>query len=370
MASSQPHPVTSGRAAMHNSLELTMEQCVREQYLARIEHTSDPEQQIPEPDPKPRQDSRLMAIEVAQAKILNQLKKNFAAPKQAPATISAKPATQTRTSDLREEASSLLASAASTPATEASYQSLDPRHERESPPPPPTKAELLAGLQSELQRRQNICLGIERQLEACQREVRTHIPKQKKIEKEHEKRIVEFMKPEYDEKQKRVDVEKRKDAQTAEEAEFWEMRDIYLQYDRESTGVPNAESVDAFFGIIADTEHHLKMAEEANKDAKRREVELEEKLYRGRCAMFVIEDEIEELENGGLTKKVRDAEVGETRIEGHKEGKRRPKPGKGVKDRQEGKGEDGVETVGRRGKRRRNISSKAGKMSSDTALNS
>lgn len=349
-----------------------MEQYLTEQYLARIGYASGLEQQIPEPDPIPRPDVRLTTIEEVQAKILYQLEEQHSAQQQTPPTISSRPANQTRMPDLREEAiPSIHPGTPSTTfvrGTEASYPPLEPSHDYKYPLPK-TKTKILVGLHSELERRQNICLGIERQIEACHEEIRTHPSKQKKIEKEHEKRIAESVKPERDEKQMAVDAEKRKDAKTAEEAEFEEMRDIYLQYDRKIIGVPNAESVDALFVVIANTEHHLQKAEEAKRAAKRRVAKLEEKLCKARCAMFEIEDEIEEVENGAMAQDARESKVGESRFESHKEGKGKgePRRRKRVKHRQQGKGEGGDEKVGRRRKRRTNTSGKAGKIILDTA---
>lgn len=351
-----------------------MERCIAQQYLARIGYISSAEQHIPETDPNPRPDIRLATIEEVQAKILNQLKEQHAAQRPAPATISIRPATQTRTPDFRAEAalSSILPdtpSIISATGTEAQHRTLGPSHKHESPTPP-TKVEILARLYSELERRQNTCLEIERQIETCRKQIRTHPSKQRKIEKEHEKPIAEFVKPEHNEKQKKIDTEKRKDAKTAEEVEFEEMRNIYLQYDREIIGVPTAESVDALFVVVANTEHQIKKAEEAKEIAVRREVKLEERLYEARCAMFEMEDEIEEVENGGLAKEAREPKVEDSRFEGYKEGKGKgkgkPRRRKGAKDRQQGTREGGEKKLGRRRKRRRNISSKTGKMSSDT----
>lgn len=356
-----------------------MEQYTTEHYLARIGYSSGPEQQIAKANQTPRLPTRLATIEKVQAEILNQLKAQTVAQQQHPPTISPRLATQTRTLDLREE--TLLSilpgtpSPASTPGTETSYQPLEPRYEPKSPsslppPPTPTKAEILAGLYVELKRRRKICLGIERQIEACQKEISSHPSKQKKIEKEHEKRLAESVKLWHNENQKKVDAEKRKDALKAEEAEFEEVRKIELQYDRDSIGAPTAESVDTLFVIIANTEHRLKKAEEARKAAKKREVQLEEKLYKARCAMFEMEDEIEEVENGASAKEAWEPRLEESRIGGQEEGKRKPRRGKGVRERQQGEGDGGDEKVGRRRRRRRNISGRAAKIGSDTALDS
>lgn len=229
-------------------------------------------------------------------------------------------------------------STTSIPGTEASHQSLKPRNKPKSlsasqPSPPQTKGEILAGLHSELERRQNICLGIEHQIEACQKEIQTLPSRQKRIAKEHEKRITELMAPEHIERQINATTEKQRNTQTADEAQIEEMRNIYLQYERVSTGVPTAESVDAFFVIIANTENHVKKAEQANKAAKRREAKLEEKLYKARCAVFEMECEIEEVENGRKEEASESNREGIWRTGGHKEGKKKRRRGKGGKDR-------------------------------------
>lgn len=101
-------------------------------------------------------------------------------------------------------------------------------------------------------------------------------------------------------------------------------------------------------------------------------MKLEEKLYKARCAMLEMEDEIEEVENGALAEEARELQVKNSRFEGPEEGKRKgkrkPRRRKAVTDRQQGIGEGGDEKMGPKRKRRRNISGKAGKMSSDTAL--
>lgn len=307
------------------------------QYLKRIGYVSGPEHEILEPDPKATPNINLAAIKNVQPTYSNQLKGQYAAQQPAPSTISSTPATHTRRPDLREEATSppILSenpSTTSTPSTEVSLHSLQPRHRPKSPsapppPPPQTKAQILAGLHSELERREKVCIGIEHQIEACQTEIRTLPSKQKKIATEHEKRITQLMKPEHAEIQIKATTEKRQDTQTVEEAKFEGMRDICLQYERESTGVPSAGSVDAFFAVIANTEHRVKKAEEANKGAKRREAQLEEKLYKARCAVFEMEGEIEEVENGG--KGAGELEIGGNgRIGGNKEGKKKRRRGK------------------------------------------
>lgn len=178
--------------------------------------------------------------------------------------------------------------------------------------------------------------------------------------------MAQLMKPMHDGKQK---PEKRESTKTAEEAELEEMRDIYQQYDRELAGVPTAESVDALFIVIAKTEDRFRKTEEANKAATRREAKLEERLYKARCAMFEMEDEIEEVENGGtaaIAEEFSEPNVEKGRTEAQRGSKRRSRRGKGVKDGRQGRGEGGE---GRRRKRRRKGSGKAGKMSLDTAPN-
>ncbi|KAL9064244.1 MAG: hypothetical protein Q9161_008998 [Pseudevernia consocians] len=383
-------------AAMQDPFESTVDQYLTEQYLARIGYASGPEQQIPEPgpdpdpDPDPRPDIRLATIEEVQARILDQLKEQQAAQQQASSAISSRPATQTCRPDLLEQAlsPSILPdppSTAHTPGSKARCQSFDSSHEHKptspcpSPPPPLSKTETLAALQFELERRQKICLGIERQIKACQKRLRNHPSKQKKVEEEHDKQIAESLKPVHGEQSTRgVDAAKRKDAKTAEEAEVEEMRDIYLQYDGGLVGVPTAEAVDALFVVIASTEHHLKNAEEANQGAKRREAKLEEKLYKARCAVFEVEEEIEVVENGVMEQGAGELRVEKSRAEGHKKengkGKGKLRSRKGVQSRPQGKGEakgeGGHERVRRRRKRRRYISSKAGKMNSDCTLDS
>ena len=352
-----------------------MEVCIAQQYLARIGYISSPEQQIPEPDPNPRPDLRLATIEGVQAKILSQLQEQHAAQRPAPATISIRAATtQTCTPDICEQAasSSILPDTPSTISatetepqhrnSEAQHRTSKSRHEHESPPPP-TKAETLASLHSELSRRQNICLEIERQVDTCLAQIRTHASKQRKISKQHEKRIAEIVSRAHAEKQKTTDTEERKDAD-----EFEEMRKRYRQYDREVRGAPRAETVDALFVVVAGTEDQLRKADEGKKIAGRREGRLEERLYEARCAMFEMEGLIEEVENGGLAEEGSEPIVYNGRVEGHKEGKGKPRRRKGAKDRRQGKEEGGDEKVGRRRRRRRNISSKAGKMSFDTTL--
>lgn len=292
-----------------------MGQCLIDQYLARIGYVSASEQQILELGPNPRPDTRLANIGEVQTKILNQLTKQHAAQQQAPSSISLTPPAETSTPDLGEEASPYFLpgtfSTASTPRTEVSCQLLELKHERTTPPlSPPTMAEILAGLYSELEHREKTCLDIECQIEACQKEIQTHPSKQQKIEKGHSKRIAESLKPVHGSKQKNVYPAGRKEPQTAEEAEIEEMREIYQQYDCGSAAPPTAESVDAFFVIIADTETRFKKAEGAKRAAKRREARLQQKLYGARCAVFEMEDEIEEVGGGALVQECRGAEGG------------------------------------------------------------
>lgn len=175
--------------------------------------------------------------------------------------------------------------------------------------------------------------------------------------------MTDFAQPVQDAKQDSADIV----PQTAEEVEREEMRDIYLQYDRRLSGVPSAATVDALFVVIADTENHFKKDEEVSKAAKKRGAKLEGKLYEARCAVLEVEDEVEEVENGGLGK---DGEwkVGKDRIEGREEGVRKSRRRRGGKDGRNGGGDGGDERVGRRRKRWSNLSSKTGKTSSDTAL--
>lgn len=326
---------------MRNPLLRTTERYLTEQFLARIGYASGLEQQSPEPDPNLRSDIRLATIEEVQAKILDQLQEHYPSQRETPFTISSRPGTQIRRPDLREDAwsPSILPETPSTisrSGKETSYLPLKPGHENISPLSPmdprvPAKAQILAGLHSELERREKICLRIERQLKPCQKRIRTHPSKQKKNGKERDERIAKFyLKPVRYEDQGMIDAEKRKDAKTAEGAEMEERRNIYLQYDRELCGVPTAESVDAFFVIIANTEHHIKKTEEANKVERRRGEKLEEKLYKARCAMFEMEDDIVQVESGAVVKEAREPEVEKSRIGGRK---RRPRRGKGAKKR-------------------------------------
>ena len=146
------------------------------------------------------------------------------------------------------------------------------------------------------------------------------------------------------------------------------MRNIYLQYDRKLVGRPNAGSVDALFVIIANTEHRLKKAEEANKAAKRLEMTLEEELYKARCAMFEVEDEIEEVKNGVKETEAMEPNVKKRRAESQKAGKRKPRRRKEAKDGQQR--EEGDKRVRRRRKRQKKTSGNVRKMSSDVAFDS
>ena len=318
-----------------------MEHYLAEQYLTKIGYVSGAEHSIQEPDPDTRSRIRA-ATTVGIQPMINPLEEQYAGQVLAPSNLSSRPATQTCRPDPREEAylPSVLSenpSTNSTPSTEASSQTIEPRHQSmfPSPPPPPpphTKAERLANQRSELERRQKICLGIERQIEAFQKKIQSLPSRQEKVAKEHEKRITELVKPENDKRQNKAATEKRREAQTAEEAKIEEMRDIYLQYDCRSVGVPSAELVDAFFGIIANAEHHVKKAEDANKAAKRREVKLEGNLYKARCAVFEMEREIEEVKLGGKEVSQPNIEA-DIKIGGHKEGKKRRRRGKGGKNK-------------------------------------
>ena len=280
---------------MRPSRDFTMEQHLIQQYLARIGYASSPDQQSLEPDPNAyRSGTRQATAERLLLKVLDQSKEQYAAQQQQvpTANISSRPAVQIRGLESCDEPSFLPDASFTTPSsgTETSYEVLEPRHEHESQsshraPLRPIGAETFTGYHSELERRRRACLKIERQIESCQNEIRAHPSTQKKINKQHEKRIAELVRPPHDEKEKLSDAEMRKRPKTAEEAEVEEMREIYLQYDHESIGVANAETVDAFFLIIADTERDVKTAEDANKAAKRRGAKLEGKLYEARCAM-------------------------------------------------------------------------------------
>ena len=287
---------------MRPSRDFTMEQHLIQQYLARIGYASSPDQQGLEPDPNSyRSGTRQATAERLLLKVLDQSKEQYAAQQQQISTtnISSRPAVQNRGPESYDKPFPIPDASFTTPSpgTENSYEALEPRHEHESrsshrAPLRPIGAETFTGYHSELERRRKAGLKIERQIESCQQEIRAHPSTQKKINKEHEIRIAELVKPLHDEKEKHSDAEMRNRPKTAEEAEVEEMRDIYLQYDHESIGVPNAETVDAFFLIIANTERDIKTAEEANKAAKRREVKLEGKLYEARCAMLEMDDGI------------------------------------------------------------------------------
>ena len=160
----------------------------------------------------------------------------------------------------------------------------------------------------EFEHGQKTCLNIECQIDSTQKELRTHPSKQQKINMEHEKRITRRVQPVQDKKRKYSDAQRRKAPKTTDEAEVEEMRQIYMQYDRGSIGVPDAGMVDAFFDIIANTEHRLMKAEELPKAAKRREVVLKGKLHKARRAVLdmdrgiggvgkgIVRTEVEELE--------------------------------------------------------------------------
>ncbi len=355
-----------------------MEQYLIEQYLARIGYVSGPGQQTPEQDSNPRADNRLATNRKVQTKIPTHLKEQYTTQEQAPATFIPELPKQNGRQVLCEEMPPLsIPPDTSFPnpmlGTEAGYLPLVPKHKHKSPsrppsPPRPTKTELLTGLYAELERRQNICLGIEHQLQTCQKEIRTLPTKQKKIKKQHEKEIATFENAVHNGKQDSVDAEGRREAQTAEEAEIEEMRNIYLQYDRNLVGRPNVGSVDILFVIIANTEHRLKKAEEANKAAKMREVKMERELYKARCAMFEVEDEIEEVKNGVKETEAMEPNVEKRRTEGHKAGKRKPRRRKEARDGQQR--EEGDKKVRRRRDRQKKTSSIVRKMSSDAAFDS
>ncbi len=315
---------------MQDPFESTMDSYLAKQYLSRIGYAPGPEYLNSGLDPSPRPQIRLATIEEVQAKILTRLKEQYPTPQESPSVTPSRAATHTRVSEEEASSPSIFPnspSTTSTPETEASYRPSNPSYEHKSPrppppPPPPTNAEILAALYSELQCSQNVCLGIERQIQACQKEIRAYPSKQKNINREHEKRIAKFANPVHGGKQNSVvHADTLVVAQTAEEARIEEKRSIYQQHDRELIGVPTAEAVDGLFAIIASAEHRVKKAEEANKVAKRREEKLEEKLYGARCAMFEMEDEIEEVENGVVEQEVRESRVGKSGVEGHKEEK-------------------------------------------------
>lgn len=319
--------------------ESAMEQNLVEQYLARIGYASYPEQQMLEPERYSRPDFRLATVKEDQATIPNQFKQEFTYQQRSSAAISSRSALQTRGPELREETTSpsILPDTSSPnpwPEREASYQSFNPRHAHNSPSPPspparPTETERPARHHhSMLQPLQTTCLELKRQINTCQKQLRNHPSKLKKITKEHDKRIARFLQPAHDEKQDLFEAAGRYGEETAaQEAIVEEMRDIYLQYDRGSIGkgVPNAELVDGLFAVVADTERHVKKAEEANKAAKGRVVRLEDRLYEVKCAMFGMDGGIGGVGDGVVVveEEGRQSEVGMGRIEGHKPGKKR-----------------------------------------------
>ena len=231
----------------------------------------------------------------------------------------------------------------------------DPNSKYPSSPLPQTHSadnEELAEHRAELEYRRKVSQRIDRQIRACQKELYTYLSKQERINKEHEQRVLHFLKPEHDNKRTLFDAERQNGPMTAEEAEIEEMRDIYLQYDCESVGFPDADLVNAFFAIIADTERHLMKAEEANKAAKRRQVKLEGKLHKAGCAIYEVEDQIRWVENGGARMDAREPKMVGDRGEGHREEGRKSKRRRGAKGRRQAKGGAGGEGVGSRRKRR------------------
>ena len=80
-------------------------------------------------------------------------------------------------------------------------------------------------------------------------------------------------------------------------------------------------------------------------------MKLEDKLYRARCAMFGMEDEIHEAENGKSAKETGALKVENSRIEDYM-GKRKPRRRKGAKDGQ-GNGGGNDERNDRAGGRRK-----------------
>ena len=276
---------------MRPSRDFTMEQHLIQQWLARIGYASSPDHQSLEPHPDARSGLQPATAERLLLKVLDQSKEQYAAQQQQvpAANFLSRPAAHSCGPESCTEQSFLSDTSSTTPllGTEANYTVLEPRHGHEFRPSHciplrPKGGDTSTRHHSELERRQETCLKIEREIEICQQEIRAHPSKQNKINEEHERRIAELVKPPHDEKQ---NAEIRNQPKTAEEAEFEEMREIYLQYDHGSIGVPNAETVDAFFAVIADTEGHIKSAEEANKAARMREAKLQGKLYEARCAM-------------------------------------------------------------------------------------
>ena len=288
---------------------------MKTQHLARKGDVSAPEQQTPEANPDPRADTRREAIGRMQAKLLDNLGNQSTDQWQKPANISSKPAVQTRRPEMRKAAPATCTLSYAHPLIDlqgdAGLQTLEEaRHEYEARSLPPyspclAKARLLSALHLELGRRHEIYLLIERELEACQLEIDSYPFKQKEIRSEHERRIADFEKLVQNETPRTVDAEERNSARTAEEMEYEEMRKIYQEYDRVWTGVPDPETVDALFAIIAETDRQHKETEEANKVEEQREVTLEERLHEAKCAKYQIEVEIEDVENGTVEKDAR-----------------------------------------------------------------
>lgn len=333
------------RAAIRTPDEPAMEQYLIEQYLARIGYAS-----YPEPDSRP--DISLATEEEDQAETLNQCKQGFTYQQGGPAAISSRSRIQTPRPELREETTSpsILYDTSSTnpwSEREASYQVFEPMRVHKSPSPPspparPTETERPAVHHSALGNLQNTYLEIERQINACQKQIHSHPSKQKKIKKEHEKRIAKFMKPAHDEKQNPFEATRRTGPEIAQEAEIEEIRDIYLQYDRGSSiEVPNADVVDGLFVIVANTELHLKKAEEANMAAKERVAKLEDQLDEARCAIrFEMDDGIGSVGDGVVVEEATRPEVQMSKTGSPKQGRKRKsrRRREGAKDRRQGKG--------------------------------
>ena len=331
------HGRTSERADTQSSFELTMEQYLVERYLARIGYVSGSEQQDPEPDPAPSSDIRLANIEKVQAKILTLLKAQFAAQQQPCTTIPSRPAAQTRAPDLHEEPPSPSTlpnapSTTSTPRAKTNHQPFKPRRgpkSRPPPPPPPlaTKAEILARLYPELERRQKLCSALERQIEARQTQIRAHPSKRQKIDKEHAERIAKSATPVHNDQHRKAAVAERKAARTAEDADREATRDDRRRYDRASRAVPTPEPADALPALMAPAERRLKDADAGGT------------LRGAKCALFATGEEI-----GGVGYGVGELRGGDGGIEGRGEGrkgKRRGGKGGGVRVAVGGWGEGG-----------------------------
>ncbi|KAM0796393.1 hypothetical protein BDR22DRAFT_917809 [Usnea florida] len=245
--------------------------------------------------------SRQGTTEKAQMKTTTQLSTKHAAQHHSPATISSTLATRTRASILDKESFPPLPPATSSTAPRPVLQdNRQPPKSNPNPPlpPPPTKAQTLAILSSELQRRQHTRSKIERQLDACLQELSTHPSKQPDIENQRSKRLSELLNPEPNSKPQNANAKPPKTAMTAEETEAQELRDRQLEYESGAVAPPDGKTVEAFFDIIADAERQLIKADEANRGAREREGKLDEELYRAHCAIFEMEDEIEVVRMG------------------------------------------------------------------------